>query len=56
MTIYVVYYDYDYEGCSEPIAAFLTEEKAREWIQLHDSKYYNCCFQPLIIDDFKSYE
>jgi hypothetical protein len=32
MEIYVCFEDYGYYGMSEPIAAFKTEEEAKQWV------------------------
>jgi hypothetical protein len=32
MEIYVCFEDYDYDGMSQPIAAFKTEEEAKQWV------------------------
>lgn len=31
MKVYVCYKEYNYEGYSEPLAAFDNEDKAKEW-------------------------
>ena len=33
LKVYVVYYNYDYEGCSNPIRAFSNRDMAINWAQ-----------------------
>lgn len=37
MKVYVCYRDYDYEGASQPLAAFINEQKAKDWVKANDT-------------------
>lgn len=40
MKIYVCYYDWDYEGCTIPEAAFKREEDAKAWCESRSYSEY----------------
>ena len=55
MNIYVVYHDLDYDGCSIPMGAFSTKEKAEEFIKLLPKCQKGLGFyeiETLILDDW----
>ena len=49
MEIYVCFEDYDYDGMSEPMAAFKTEEEAKQWVDDNKSRYYDCDYVKLVV-------
>lgn len=52
MTVYVVYLDYDHEGCGYPLAAFSSMVGAEEYIKANRRHEYECWgIEPLTLDE-----
>lgn len=52
--VWVVYKSYDAESCGEPLAAFSTREKAKEWVDLkRRSEKASWEIEPLLLDGVK---
>lgn len=49
MKVYVVYDEYPYEGCSEPMAVFTTDSQAEEYIVKNN--IHMGCWKELEVED-----
>lgn len=48
MTVYVCYFDWDYEGCSEPQVVFTNEQDAERWVSDNDPR--RACYVTLLAE------